>query len=296
MATSASSPSAHTGGVADNTRRVADAGVDRAAGSAREAEHSRAMQWAARAGLICYGVVHLLLAWLAVEIAVGRSSQEGDQSGAFALLAKQPGGTALLVLVVVGMAGLTIWQLLLALVGHTDRQGARRVVERLASAGRAVIYAALAVSAARVAAGSGKSSASEQSGATAGVLGMTGGQFLVGLVGVLVVALGVGLCVYGVTRSFRRNLRTERMSQGVQRTTTVLGVAGYAAKGVAFGIAGVLLVVAAVTYDPQKARGLDAALRTVAGQSYGALLLSLIALGLAAFGAFCFLQARYRKV
>jgi len=58
----------------------------------------------------------------------------------------------------------------------------------------------------------------------------------------------------------------------------------------------VLLVSAAVTYDPDKARGLDAALRTLAAQPYGGFLLAVVALGIAAFGVFCFIQARYRKV
>ena len=73
-------------------------------------------------------------------------------------------------------------------------------------------------------------------------------------------------------------------------------MAGYTAKGVAYAIAGLLIVVAAVNYDPEKARGLDAALRTLRDQSYGPILLALMALGIAAFGVYCFFQSRYRKV
>ena len=51
-----------------------------------------------------------------------------------------------------------------------------------------------------------------------------------------------------------------------------------------------------MNYDPEKARGLDAALRTLREQSYGTFLLALVALGIAAFGVYCFLQSRYRKV
>jgi hypothetical protein len=73
-------------------------------------------------------------------------------------------------------------------------------------------------------------------------------------------------------------------------------VAGYTAKGTAYAIAGLLVVMAAVTYDPDKARGLDAALKTLAGHAYGVWLLGLIGLGIAAFGVYCFSQAKYRKV
>jgi len=58
----------------------------------------------------------------------------------------------------------------------------------------------------------------------------------------------------------------------------------------------VLFVVAGATYDSQKARGLDAALEALRGQAYGAVLLTLVAVGIAAFGVFCFLQSKYRKV
>ena len=71
---------------------------------------------------------------------------------------------------------------------------------------------------------------------------------------------------------------------------------GYTAKGVAYAIVGILVIAAAVTYDPDKARGLDSALKTLASHAYGNWLLALIAFGFAAFGVFCFAQGKYRKV
>ena len=47
------------------------------------------------------------------------------------------------------------------------------------------------------------------------------------------------------------------------------------------------------TYDPKKASGLDGAMRTIAQAPFGGIVLTLVALGLAAFGAFCFARARY---
>jgi hypothetical protein len=61
-------------------------------------------------------------------------------------------------------------------------------------------------------------------------------------------------------------------------------------------VAGGLIVAAAVSYDAEKARGLDAALKLLASQSYGPWLLGLIALGIAAYGVYCFFEAKYRKV
>jgi hypothetical protein len=86
------------------------------------------------------------------------------------------------------------------------------------------------------------------------------------------------------------------MSAQVRRTVCGLGVIGYTAKGIGYAIVGALLVAAALTYDPSRSRGLDAALHALAGQPYGHVLLAVIAAGIAAFGVFCIAQARYRKI
>ena len=106
----------------------------------------------------------------------------------------------------------------------------------------------------------------------------------------------MGLVVYGLIKRFEKHLMTYRMDARTRRVSRALGVAGYTAKGVAYAIAGGLLVAAAVTYDPDKARGLDGALHTLAAQPYGRILLTAVALGIAAFATFCFVQSRYRKV
>ena len=42
------------------------------------------LDWAIRAGLICYGVVHLLVGWLSLQLAFGRHEREGVQQGGHA--------------------------------------------------------------------------------------------------------------------------------------------------------------------------------------------------------------------
>ncbi len=71
---------------------------------------------------------------------------------------------------------------------------------------------------------------------------------------------------------------------------------GFAAKGVALAVVGLLLGYAAITFDPEKARGLDGALHTIAGQPFGQYLLTAVALGFVAFGLFAFAQSRYRPM
>lgn len=77
--------------------------------------------------------------------------------------------------------------------------------------------------------------------------------------------------------------------------TILLGRIGYAAKGVAFIVAGALFGWAAIDYDPEKAGGLDTALRTIKEQPFGSVLLTVLALGIAAFGVYAFVWSRNAK-
>lgn len=267
-----------------------------ARGAASRASRSSWLERLTRGGLVGYGVIHLLFAWLIVQLAAGGSRADGDQSGALHELAGKPYGTALIALIVVGLVAMTIWQLLEAATGHRAERGRHRLYERVASAGRAAFYAYFAWTGVKVLRGKSASSADTQQQASEDLMASGGGRYTVGLAGVAVAAIGVGLVIYGLLRKFEKHLRTGEMTARMRVVSRRLGVAGYAAKGLAYGIAGVLLVTAAVQYDPAKARGLDATLRVLAGQSYGPWLLLLTAAGIGAYGLFSVVQARYRKV
>jgi hypothetical protein len=264
--------------------------------SASRASHSTLLEMVTRAGFVGYGLLHLAIAWLALQIGLGHATGKADQTGAFQLLQQQPAGRALLIAIAVGLIAMALWQLLLAAVGHQQETGRGRTVQRLISAARTVIYAYLAWTAIQVLGGSSKSSSGSQQNATAGMLAHPAGRWLVGLAGLIVFGIGIGLVVYGARRTFQRNLNTGKMTPTIRRGVTRLGQVGYIAKGIAFAIVGVLLFDAAIADSATRSRGLDGALRTLAKQPYGGVLLDIVAIGLAAFGVYCFFQAKYRKV
>lgn len=253
-------------------------------GAARRAQDSPAVRALARTGYAASGVLHLLVGWLAVQLTFGRSEQ-ADQSGAFSALAQMPGGAVILWAVTVGFAALALWQLTTAVVGAPSArsQGA----ERVKSLAKAVLYGVLAVSAGRYAQGSGGSSGGTEESLTAQALALPGGPLLVGAAGLAVVGVGAYHVVKGARKRFLRDL-----SGGVGRAVTRLGQVGYVAKGVALGVVGGLVVAAAVTADPERAGGLDEALHTLREQPFGVVLLLVVGLGLAAYGAYSFARAR----
>ena len=170
------------------------------------------------------------------------------------------------------------------------RGSTRRRVGRIAvDLGEAVVFAALAHSAATIARAEGGDSFSRT--VVAKLFGLPGGPFLVGLVGVAVVAAGVYAVVRGVRRSFLDDLALPARLRGL---VAVLGAVGWTALGAAAGTVGSLLVVAAVQFDPAQPVGLDAGIRTLADEPYGPALLLALAAGLAVFAVFCLFDARYR--
>ncbi len=272
----------------------------RAAGAAGRAGDSDALEHLARIGLIAYGVVHLLVAWLALQLAWGvggSAAQQADQGGALATLAQQPFGTVLLWVVALGMVALAAWQAaeVLRWRGGLSASGDARkkaVVTVVKSIAKAVVYVVIAVLAVRYATGGGQSGGQQQQ-AAAGIFGWPAGRWLVGLIGLVIVGVGIYLVHKGVTKRFLKEIDLREAPAKATRLVTRLGQAGYPAKGVAFGLVGVLLVWAAVTFDPADASGLDGALRSLLAVPFGQWLLTLVALGIAAFGAFCLVRARY---
>ena len=252
----------------------------------------------ARVGLVSYGVVHLLVAWLALQLAWGTSSESADQSGALSTVAESPVGKPLLWIIALGLIALAVWQALEVLrwrSGWSASGDARsKAVKKSAKAvAKAIVYAALAVLAVRTATGSGGSSSQQQQNTAAGVFGWPGGRWLVGAAGLVLIGVGAYHIYKGVTKHFLKEIDLAEAPPTATRLVTRLGQVGYPGKGIALGVVGGLLVWSAVTFDPAKASGLDGALRTILDAPFGRILLTLVALGIAAFGAYLFVRARY---
>ncbi len=267
-----------------------------ARGAASRTANSTWLEHLTRGGLVGYGIIHLLFAWLILQIAFDCSSTDGDQSGALHRLVEEPFGTFLVVAIVIGLIAMTIWQVLEAAVGHRAERGRHRLYERIVSAGRAAFYLYFCWTGIKVLRGKKASSADTQQKASEDLMASTGGRFFVAFAGIAIAAIGVGLVIYGVQKKFEKHLKTSRMTAQMRRISQRLGVTGYVAKGAAYGIAGILFLIAAVQYDPDKARGLDATLNVLSQQAYGRWLLALTAVGIAAYGLFSIVQSRYRTV
>lgn len=240
----------------------------------------------ARVGFAASGLIHLVIGWIALRVALGGGGQDADQGGALQAVRDAPLGAVLLWFCVVGFAALALFQLL------DGSFGGGELKDRARALGKMVMYAALGVTSFTVARGGSSDSGETTTEATQTVMSAPAGQLLVGLVGVGVAVVGGYHLYKGLSKKFLDDLTTTgggESGQGVE----VAGVVGYAAKGVALLVMGGLFVLAAWRRDPEEAASLDGALRTLAEQPAGTVLLIVVAVGLMLYGLYSFARARY---
>jgi hypothetical protein len=258
--------------------------------TASDVQESRPLQALARVGFIVNGVLHVLIGAIALVVAFGGSG-EASEHGALSQLASSPGGDIMLWVVTIGFWALALFQILeTALERGTDKKAWQR---RAREGGKALAYGALGFAAfefARGAASGGK----EAQTLSATILAAPGGVFLLFGVAVVTAAIGGYFIWKGVSRAFTSDIA---MPAGdLKKGTIRAGTIGYVAQGVAIIVVGVLFGVAAVTSDPSEATGLDGALKSLAELPFGPVILTVVALGLIAFGFYCFVRARYARL
>jgi hypothetical protein len=249
----------------------------------------------ARVGYVVSGLLHIIIGYLAIRIALGIGGGSADQSGALAALSAKPGGDIALWAAVIALVTMAFWRLAETALGRsTDpkSQGTMpEILDRATAFALAVVYFGFAYSAFGFARSAGKSTGHQNSALSARLMQSASGTVVLIVAGVVIVTVG-GFHIYtGASRKFLDDLKGTP-SDLVRR----LGVIGYIAKGLVIAGAGVLVIIAASLSQPDKATGLDGALKTLGAQPYGAILLILAGLGIITYGFYSFAMVRYAKM
>jgi hypothetical protein len=273
--------------------------VHDAVARAREVTDHPVLEHLARVGLVAYGVLHVLIGWLALRIAWFEHprTEDADQTGALQTVAGSPGGLVLLWVIGLGMLALALWQggeVLRWWTGLLDpRRRVRAAVVCAKCAAKAVVYAVLGVTALFFALGAEYDAADRFRNLTDEALEIPGGSALIVVVGVGVAAVGLYTLVRGLTGGFMKDVDLDAAPDRWEPLIQRIGTAGYVAKGIAFAVSGGLLVYAAATEDVSTATGLDGAMNLIAAAPTGQWLLTAVAVGFAAFGLYALARARY---
>lgn len=241
------------------------------------------------------GVLYVVVGLLAAQVAGGDRQADPSQRGALRTVAEQPFGLGLVLALAVGLVSYAVWRALLAIRGDTGDEDGASLAKRAGNAGRSVIYLGLTVAAVRLLRKQPEEGGDGAERSTSTVLSLPAGKAIVVLAGLAVIGAGGWNIWRAVQRSFLDSLDTGRVAAERRHTVELLGVAGYAARGVAFALVGWFLVTAGLQHDPSETRGLDGALVELVRQTHGPPLLALLALGLVLFGVFRLVDAVIRK-
>jgi hypothetical protein len=252
-----------------------------------------------RLGFVAKGVVYLIVGLLAAQAAIGAGGRTTNTTGALQEIIVQPFGRLLLAIVAVGMVGYVLWrgaQTILDPEHSHQKLNAKRIVLRIGYAVSAIAYSGLALTAVKLILGAARDNRDAAKDWTARFLVQPFGQWLVGLVGAIVVLVGVSYLYQASTAKFQRKFNLEQMSHTERVWTKQFGRVGIAARGIVFSVIGIFLIMAALDFDPNEAVGLGGALAVLAAQPFGPWILGLVALGLIAYSIYSFIEARYRQI
>ena len=238
-------------------------------------------QWWARFGFVTRGLLYIVIAWLV--IATGRTE---DLTGAMEYLGHGI-GRGLMIFLVAGMSGYGLWRVADAAFGMDSGRHHSKAWRRRAAAGSSgAIYLFLAYKALRIMLGErGQVGGVQQNAATA--LHLPAGDLALGIAAAVLAGASAVQLWKAASCSFLRHL------DGPARRPLAkwLGRVGYTARGVVFLTVAWLLARAAFDHNAAEAGGLEQALDALRGP-----LEVPVAAGLALFGAYSLVEARYRSI
>jgi hypothetical protein len=256
---------------------------------------SSAFELLSRAGFVARGLIYAIIGILALKLAFGHGGKLTDQKGALHTVANQPFGKVLLTLLAIGLGGYSLWRLVRAAIGHGP-EGSDKGFDRVAAFASGIAYGVMCAFAIEILLGAGGGSGGNVKKSTAGVLGWPAGTWIVGIAGVVLIGVALYQGYRGITKKFLDESKVEEMGPEVKKWISRLGTFGHLARMVVFGLVGVFVLKAAIDYTPSKAVGLDGALAKIVHQSYGPVLLGIVATGLIAFAIYSLSDARYRRI
>ena len=246
----------------------------------------------ARLGYVARGIIYFVIGLLAVLMAFGYGGKTTDQQGAISTIGMQPAGRILLWLVLIGLVCYSLWGLIRAIFnpfhqGHNAKGFALRIGYLVS----AVAYALLIMPTFELISGGAQPA---QNGAQQGqiqqyaakILVVPFGQWLVGIIGIIVILVGLMQFFQGFHADFERQIYLTKLNSTQLRRVRFLGRFGSIGRGIVFALIGLFIVEAAYTANSQQIKGFDSTLTTILQQPYGRWLMGASALGLISLGLY----------
>lgn len=251
----------------------------------------------ARWGYATKGIVYGLIGMLALTAAFGLGGQTTDSNGALQTISRQPFGQFLLILLTIGLLGYALWRFIECFQDPEHKgSDAKGILTRIGYAISGLIYAGLAFTSAKLVIGAGSGNSNSQQDWTARILAQPFGQWLIGTIGAIIIGMAFYMFYKAYKTKFQRELDLRELDSNQEKVIINICRFGIAARAIVFVIIGFFLIQAARFSNANEVKGIDGALQTVGQQPFGKVLLSLVALGLVAYGIYMAVQARYKRL
>jgi len=247
----------------------------------------------ARFGYATKGIVYILIGVLSAMAAFGAGGQTTGTQGVFQKIQQQPFGQILLGIIALGFVGYAVWRWVLAIkdAEHkgNDTQGLLFRAGYLVSG---LIYGFFAFTAVKMIAGSSSGGGGQES-FVAKLLQQPAGEWLVGILAVAAIFKGLYQIYKGYTNKFGQAVRDGHVRAEIKKTYHHLGKFGYIARGIVFAIVGYFLFKAAISSNASQAGGTEEVFGFLSATG-GPWLMGIIAIGLAGYGLFQLVKAKYK--
>ena len=248
-------------------------------------DKSEKFRWLVRVGYLSRAVLYTLLGFIALT-SIGKIGKGAN--GVFNTIADFPAGQFILWILVLGLAAYALFRFSSAFFDieneGSDKKG---IATRVGHAGSGIGHLALAYSAYKFAtAGSSDGNAAQD--AASGVLSVTLGSVVLGVLGLAFLAAAFFQAKKGYSGEFMN-----RISRRAPDATRIIGGLGYAARAVVFVVIGWSLIQSGWFSNSQEVKTLGDAVASLADDG---IWFTLVAIGLVLFGMFSLVLARYRII
>ncbi|EPD51348.1 hypothetical protein HMPREF1210_01946 [Paenisporosarcina sp. HGH0030] len=250
-----------------------------------------------RFGYMTKGVVYGMIGILAALAAFGPGGDTTGTSGALQSIAEMQFGDFVLWVIGIGLIGYIMWDFIKAFKDpENEGNDAKGLIKRTGYFISGIIYANLAFGAIKLASHTGNAEGGGEKTISAKLMEQPFGEWIVGLVGVIIIGYGLYELYSGVKEKFMDKFKTYEMNEKERKIARLSGKIGLNARGVVLSMVGFFFIRTAYTNNPEESKGLGGALAELARQPFGQLILAMVAVGLILYGIYQIIRGRYQHM
>ncbi|MFL5809875.1 MAG: DUF1206 domain-containing protein [Flavisolibacter sp.] len=250
----------------------------------------------ARIGMIAKGIVYLtmgILAFMAAFEIAGTRDEEANRKGVFNFIRGNPAGTWLLGFVAAGLVCYGVWRIIQSFTTN-DKKQKKKWMKRSRYLFSGLSYLALAFTAIKIMFND-QSNGDKNQQMSAQIMEKPYGGWLLILGALAFAATGMYQAWYGFANKYKKHVQDLDLKSTASSILLPAGKVGYVARGIVWLLLAFLLSRAAIHSNAHEAGDTGKAFEFVEASVFGSYILAALGLGLAAYGIFNFIRARWER-